>query len=229
MKRQQGINDGSKAFRQALSNLRMNRVTMDDWELLSSRVQHKVLQCGEDLTSFKTLSTSINIMRRCTLTIISVFVNSTTLCSRFELPIVVMEPPMPLLKRRITFSDRSTRLLTVALCSLKMYGQITHFLMALLVYYEMLFGRLAMILQSIHHSLCSLHLTTTKDLSYCWIHTLVRSSSPSSASRNCVHSTVNCVRTQFPIMLAYVTAPTWPFTEPLDPGGWAITTGTCMY
>jgi hypothetical protein len=26
-----------------------------------------------------------------------------------------------------------------------------------------------------------------------------------------------------------VTAPTWPFTEPLDPGGCAITTGPCMY
>jgi hypothetical protein len=26
-----------------------------------------------------------------------------------------------------------------------------------------------------------------------------------------------------------VTAPTWPFTEPLDPGGCGITTEPCMY
>jgi hypothetical protein len=42
VKRQQGDDAESRRFRQALDNLRVNKVTMHDWELLSTRVQAKL-------------------------------------------------------------------------------------------------------------------------------------------------------------------------------------------
>lgn len=50
--RQQGMDTESVAFRQALTNLRMNRVTVKDWQLLTSRVQAKVMTSGEDLSAW---------------------------------------------------------------------------------------------------------------------------------------------------------------------------------
>jgi ATP-dependent DNA helicase PIF1 len=42
VKRQQGDDAESRRFRQALDNLRVNKVTLRDWELLSTRVQAKL-------------------------------------------------------------------------------------------------------------------------------------------------------------------------------------------
>jgi ATP-dependent DNA helicase PIF1 len=52
VKRQGGEDQESKDFRTALGNLRMNRVTMNDWKLLSSRVRAKVALTAEDLSHF---------------------------------------------------------------------------------------------------------------------------------------------------------------------------------
>jgi hypothetical protein len=52
VKRQGGEDQESKDFRTALGNLRMNRVKMNDWKLLSSRVRAKVALTAEDLSHF---------------------------------------------------------------------------------------------------------------------------------------------------------------------------------
>jgi hypothetical protein len=56
---------------------------IQDLELLSSRVRHKLLSRGEDLKVFRagTLSTSISIAKRCTLTTTNVCANSITIHS----------------------------------------------------------------------------------------------------------------------------------------------------
>jgi hypothetical protein len=51
VKRQQGTNAEAVAFRNALANLRMNKSTVMDWQLLSSRVRAKVA-LKEDLSRF---------------------------------------------------------------------------------------------------------------------------------------------------------------------------------
>jgi ATP-dependent DNA helicase PIF1 len=54
VKRQGGEDKEAIAFRTALSNLRMSRSTVKDWQLLSSRVASKVRLTDEDLTRFET-------------------------------------------------------------------------------------------------------------------------------------------------------------------------------